>query len=423
MTNPNFFADPGYVSNILSSTLGENINIIQKTILLTDASNFPSKGRITIGSETIIYDGKTDNTLNNCYRVNPVTHNIGANVILIDKLPESPIQYYRINSGWYKERGSSNKTLRVGDSNLLAPGTIRFNESTTTFQGFNGTDWVTFNAIQGPPGITGANASQLFNFINLPDNPSNNGGKIFQSSGTTSVYFRSIQGGVVDINAGLTALSLSIINESDYVRITPQPQPYVWDFTSNNTFDNFKTLNVTSSTKLKAYGTIGKWRVKSNTTIKTGMGVRIVSEVSNMVSNMVIEPFTYTSNDNNNPSINQIKLGFLGIALENKSNGDSCEVCTNGITMALIGDNAGITGGIHSTAAIRCGMYAFANYNGSVFSPTNIISVSPTQLDNNKSFFSIAGYWVEEGSLKVYYNGSVTDNCLGLFYVQGGLNL
>jgi hypothetical protein len=420
MTNPNFFSDPGYVSNILSSTLAENINIVQNTILLTNATNFPSKGKIMIGTETIIYDGKTDNSLNNCYRVNPVEHNIGTSVILIDKLPESPIQYYRINSGWYKERGSSNKTLRVGDSNLLAPGTIRFNESTTTFQGFNGSEWVTFNAIQGPQGDPGENASQLFNFINLPNDPSNLGGKIFQSSGTTSVYFRSIQGGVVDINAGLTALSLSIINESDYVKITPQPQPYVWDFTSNNTFNNFKTLNVTSSTKLKAYGTIGKWRVKSNTTIKTGMGVRIVAEDSNMV----IEPFTYTSNDNSNPAINQIKLGFLGIALENKSNGESCEVCTNGITMALIGNNADITGGIPSTASIRCGMYAFANYDGSVFSPTNILTVSPTHLSNSKSFFSIAGYWVEEGSLKVYYNGSIiTDNCLGLFYVQGGLNL
>jgi hypothetical protein len=212
MTNPNFFADPGYVSNILSSTLDENIDILQKTILLTNASNFPSKGKIKIGSETIIYDGKIGNTLYNCYRSNPVEHNIGTNVILIDKLPESPIQYYTINSGWYKERGSSNKTLRVGDSNLLAPGTIRFNESTTTFQGFNGSEWVTFNAIQGPQGDPGENASQLFNFINLPNDPSNNGGKIFESSGTTSVYFRSIQGGVVDINAGLTALSLSIIN-------------------------------------------------------------------------------------------------------------------------------------------------------------------------------------------------------------------
>lgn len=421
MTNPNFFADPGYVSNILSSTLGENIDIIQKTILLTNASNFPSKGNISIGSETIIYDGKIDNTLHNCYRANPVTHNIGANVILLGKESEAPIQYYTINSGWYKERGSSNKTLRVGDSNLLAPGTIRFNESTNTFQGFNGTQWVTFNAIQGPPGITGANASQLFNFINLPNDPSNNGGKIFQSSGTTSVYFRSIQGSVVDINAGLTALSLSITNDSNYVTITPQPRPYVWDFTSNNTFNNFKSLAIDS--KFKAYGTVGKWRVKSNTTIKAGMGVRIVADVPDVPNgaNMVIEPFTYTSN--NNISENKIKLGFLGIALENKSNGEACEVCTNGITMALIGNNVAI-GGISSTSAIKCGMYAFANYDGSVFSPTDILSVSPTSLSNSKSFFTIAGYWVEEGSGKVYFNGgTVADNCIGLFYVQGGLNL
>lgn len=409
MSNPNFFSDPGYSSNILSSTLAQDIDILQKNIILIDSFNFPSKGKISIGSEIIIYDGKTDNTLNNCYRANPVEHNTGDDVILLQKQPESAIQYYRINSGWYKERGSSNKTLVVGDSNLLTPGTIRFNEFTKIFQGFNGMEWVTFNAIQGPPGNPGENASQLFNFINLPDDPSNNGGKIFESSDTSSVYFRSIQGGVVNINAGVTASSLAITNDSNYVTITPQPQPYVWDFTSNNTFSNFKSL--ASDIKFKAYGTVGKWRVSTNATIKAGMGVRIVTESNNMV----IEPFIYTSNNNNYSQPN--KLGFLGIALENKSNGESCEVCTNGITMALIGNNAAIpsSGGISSTSGIKCGMYAFANYDGSVFSPLFLNTIPNS--------FPIAGYWIEDGIGKSLFNGTVTDNCLGLFYVQGGLNL
>ena len=75
----------------------------------------------------------------------------------------------------------------------------------------------------------------------------------------------------------------------------------------------------------------------------------------------------------------------LGIALENKTGGYSCEVCTNGITMALIGNNN--TYGITSTSGIKCGMYAFANQDGSVFSPNDISSVSPTNLNNNKYFF------------------------------------
>ena len=35
------------------------------------------------------------------------------------------------------------------------------------FQGYNGTEWVTFNAEKGDAGITGQSASDQFNFINL----------------------------------------------------------------------------------------------------------------------------------------------------------------------------------------------------------------------------------------------------------------
>ena len=401
----NFFADPGY-SSVLSSTLNGNVNTSQQTITIVNASNFPSKGTIQIGAEVIKYNGVDNNTLENCYRASPVSHNTGAIVYLLARTPEAPISGSSINSGWYKERGSNSKTLRVANSNLMMPGSIRFNENTDTFQGFNGTEWVTFNAIQGPAGDPGMNASQLFSFINLPSGYTggpNERGEIYSSSGTTNVFLRSIQSGIVDINAGMTALALSIENDLDYLKLTPQPQPYVWDFTTNNSISYLKSL--VTDTKFKAFGKVGRWIVKTGQTIKAGSVVRLSLDVS--LSFMVIESYTYTSLVDFNSTDKQEGLGFLGIALENKTGGQSCEVCTEGITTAIMGDNVEIS----SREAIGPGQYAFVNKNGTVFTPNNLTLMS--------SYIApIAGYWLEKKSITYYNTGPVVNANLGLFYVR-----
>jgi hypothetical protein len=417
MSNKNFFSDPGYVSIILSSTLLNDINNTQTSIELVDASNFPSKGKIQINTEVIVFDGINNinkNILENCSRINPLSHSSGTLVNLLSRTPEAPINNGQINSGWYKERGSNSKTLRISNSNLMMPGTIRFNETTTTFQGFNGNDWVTFNAEQGPTGDPGLNASQLFNFINLPEdyNILDDGmrGEIYESSGTTNVYLRSLQSGIVDINAGLTALSLNIENDMNYVKLTPQPQPYVWDFTTNNNISYLKSL--VSDTKFKAFGKISKWIVKSDKTILAGSAVRISLE-SPGFTQMVIEPFTYTNLSDLNLQSKQSGLGFLGISLENKSGGESCEVCTEGITTAIMGEYS--VSPITSISGVNSGLYAFVNSNGTVFTPNNLTSMN--------SFISlVAGYWLENKTITYYTSGSVTNNNLGLFYVKSNIN-
>jgi len=413
MSNKNFFSDPGYVTIILSSSLLNDINNIQNSIELVDASNFPSKGKIQIDNEIIIFDGINNNILENCSRVNPVSHSADTLVNLLSRTPEAPINNSQINSGWYKERGSNSKTLRISNSNLMMPGTIRFNETTTTFQGFNGNDWVTFNAEQGPTGDPGANASQLFNFINLPEDYNIDDGprgEIYESSGTTNVYLRTLQSGIININAGLTALSLNIENDTNYVKLTPQPQPYVWDFTTNNNISYMKSL--VSDTKFKAFGKISKWIVKSGKTILAGMAVRISLE-SPGFTQMVIEPFTYTNLSDFNLSSNQTGLGFLGISLENKSGGESCEVCTEGITMAIMGEYS--ISPITSKSAVNSGLYAFVNSNGTVFTPNNLTSMN--------TFISlVAGYWIEKTTITFYTSGTVTNNNLGLFYVKSNIN-
>jgi hypothetical protein len=62
MSNPNFFSDPGTIST-LTAVLASSINNIVTNIPLVDASNFPTNGKIQIGTEIITYNGKTNNIL------------------------------------------------------------------------------------------------------------------------------------------------------------------------------------------------------------------------------------------------------------------------------------------------------------------------------------------------------------------------
>jgi hypothetical protein len=396
MSNPNFFSDPGTTTTI-KAVLASTINNTVTNIPLVDASNLPEKGKIQIGSEVITYSGKTNNILNNCYRANPLSHSPPAIVTLLARDSEAPIGTSQVHSGWYKERGSSDKTLRISDSNLMMTGAIRFNEKTTNFQGFNGTDWVTFNAQKGATGDPGNNASELFNFVNLPPGLSGTEiGQVFKESDDTTVYLRSIQSGTYDLTSSITGVqAIQINNDSNYITLTPQPRPYVWDFTSLNLINDLKG---DVDGKLKAFGTVSRWKVKTGKTVQKGYAVRVALDLVN--SQLTIEPYTYTSlTDFVNTS--QEGLGFLGIALENKSSGESCEVCTEGITTAILGNNSPFT---TRTSTDGAGHYGFVSKEGKIFIPNPLTSIT---------IAPIAGYWLQKGDIG--YNN------LGLFYVKGGL--
>lgn len=400
MSNPNFFSDPGTIST-LSATLASSITSTATNITLVDASNFPTKGKIQIGTginaEIIIYNGKTNNILNNCYRANPLLHSPPAIVILLARDSEAPTGTSQVHSGWYKERGASDKTLRVSDSNLMMPGAIRFNEKTNIFQGFNGTGWVTFNAEKGATGPSGSNASQLFNFVNLPPGISGAGiGQVYKESGETAVYLRSIQSGTYDLTSSVTGVpAIQISNDTNYITLTPQPRPYVWDFTSINLINDLKGE---VNGKLKAFGQVSRWKVKTGKTVQKGYAVRVTLDSIN--TQLTIEPYTYTTlSDFVNSS--QEGLGFLGIALEDKSSGQSCEVCTEGVTTAILGINSPFTT-LNTTDGV--GHYGFVSKDGKIFIPHPLTSIT---------IAPVAGYWLQKGEIGY-------DN-FGLFYVKGSL--
>ncbi len=410
MSNKNFFADPG-TNFILTTTLASNINATVSLIHITNAGNFPDVGSIQINNEIIKYNQIISNVLQNCIRgTNNTSHTSGTLVTLLAREGENSFitNDSVIYPGWYKERGNNNKTLRLSDSNLMMKGTVRFNENLNLFQGFNGTEWVSFNAEKGDPGNPGQNASSIFNFTNLPNSDATSG-KIFKGSDQTDVFLRSIKSDLIDINAGITGVkSLSITNDDNYVSLKPTPVPYVWDFTQNN-YNNYSFVKSSNSdAKFKAFGTVSKWIVAQNKTVTKGHAVRITMQTISSVLKLVIEPYIYTNL--NNFSANLTGVSFLGIALETKSNGDSCEVCTEGITSVVLGSNISSKNIIQGPGEI-----GFINTDGSIFTYNTISNI------NFVNFITNAGYWLESSN-----SGSGTEipyGGLGLFYVKGSVKL
>jgi hypothetical protein len=56
------------LSNNLATLLSTTIDALETSVVLDDASGFPTVGEITIGTEIIHYTGKSTNTLTGCTR-------------------------------------------------------------------------------------------------------------------------------------------------------------------------------------------------------------------------------------------------------------------------------------------------------------------------------------------------------------------
>ena len=297
-------------------------------------------------------------------------------------------------------------------SNIGLTGEIRLNSAITPgrFQGYNGSSWVDLNATQGIQGNAGADFTNEVNFNNLAtsSNASSvvNTGNIFAttfvdvSSNISNVNIRSIQGGNYSINSNLIVNSLSIAQNSNIITLTPQPLPYNWNFTgSNNTVSILK--NASGDDLNYSWGETSKWIVKANIPpihIFKGQAVQITNESIN--GNLVIIPITYTTLTGINSF--STPMNMLGIATETKSSGESCIICTKGITTVLCTSN--ITADfVSSTDVSSVGIDGIVGKDGGIFCNT-----TPIPTVN----YIKAGYFLETGT-NVAINGNYA-----LFYVN-----
>lgn len=297
-------------------------------------------------------------------------------------------------AGWYQvSPTTSNLALRVSHSNIGFTGEIRLNTNVSPyiFQGNNGSAWVDFNASVGPQGQAGLDFTNQVNFNNLGSNTDPSVvvalGEVFATTfanvalDISNVNIRSIAGGESIINSNLTIDSLVVSQNSNVITLTSQALPYVWDFSTSNSEVSY-LKNASGDTEYYGWGDVSIWTVKQGYSVVKGRAVRLDKETG--TSNIVIVPMTYTSLTGTTPY--NTPMNMLGIAMENASAGQTCRVCTKGIT--TVNTNNNITVNFTSTVS-GIGLDGIVDKDGSIF-----CNVSPPVGIN---YFTRAGYFLETG--------------------------
>ena len=314
-------------------------------------------------------------------------------------------------AGWYQvSPNSNNLALRVNYSNIGLAGEIQLNTTSGVFQGSNGSAWVNFNSTQGPSGPSGKDFTNAINFNNLGSNTATSTvvplASVFSttyanvSASISNVNIRSLQGGNYTINSNLSVNSMVLSQNSNVITMTSQPLPYTWDFTNGrNTVSYLK--NASSDTLNYGWGQTSNWIVQNSVIILKGQAVRLTKDSSN---NIVITSITYSTlvgaNQFNTP------FNILGIATQTVSGGNTCTVCTKGITSVLCTNTSNIPSGSNFSPSYDIpfvGSLGIVGKDGGIF--CNVNNVPTTE-------YISAGYFLESGS------GLATSGNYVLFYVN-----
>lgn len=296
-------------------------------------------------------------------------------------------------AGWYQiAPNTSNLALRVNYSNIGLAGEIRLNTSSGVFQGSNGSAWLDFNASQGSTGSAGKDFTNAVNFNNLGSNIVVGSvvslASIFATTtanvaaSNSDVNIRSLQGGNYIINSNLSVGSTVLTQNSNVITTTSQPLPYEWNFTDGkNTVPYLK--NATTDTPYYGWGETSKWIVKEGSSIIKGQAVRLTNDLYS--SNIVIAPITYETLNGANKF--NIPFNILGIATETSSSGNTCIVCTKGLTTVLCTSN--IASGFSPINDIPyVGALGIVGKDGGVFCANQNPTVD----------YITAGYFLESGT-------------------------
>jgi hypothetical protein len=313
-------------------------------------------------------------------------------------------------AGLYQiQPSSSNIALRVAYSNIGLNGEIRLNTThiPPVFQGNNGSGWVNFNALTGPPGPPGTDFTNAVHFNNLSLNttPGSNVtlGSIFAttyanvSASISNVNIRSLQGSTYPINNNLTVNSVYLAQNSNVITINTTPVPYKWDFTGTRNTVYYLKDSSNTGTPSNSWGETSKWIVQSGKTVYKGQSVTITKDTN--TSNIVIAPITYTTLSN----ISIISpFNMLGIATNTASSGNVCVVCTKGITTVLC-TNTITADFITSNSVSSVGVPGLVGKDGYVFN---------NQYSYPDVIYIKAGYFLESG------NSISSPGNYALFYVD-----
>lgn len=248
---------------------------------------------------------------------------------------------------------NNNNNLRILNSDIEIKGIIRLNDN-NEFEGYDGLNWIKFNALKGDKGDKGKDFNQIITFINGDNNNNNqNLGKIFNvnkinTNLSNEIHTRTLRSNKFIIN-NKKIDQIDFNNKDNEIIMDVKSQPYIWNFTNIN----ISELKSSKSDKFNVYGKIEKWNV--NKTVMKGQVVRL----SIKDNRLGIEPLEYTditNNDNHN---------ILGIAIETRFSNQQCEVCVEGITTVKLTNNSGEF--LLSSDSIKIGMKAIVGLDGYAF--------------------------------------------------------
>jgi hypothetical protein len=318
-------------------------------------------------------------------------------------------------TGFYSSKNSSILNLRIQESDKELDGIIRLNKNNPdepfVFEGFNGTDWVQFNAIKGAKGDEGENKLNQFEFINIDKDGLEDQGFIFkdiESNGDNKkVLFRPLVSEPILYNENQLQLNtLNITTKEDNILLSANPQPFNWDL-SDISIEEMKTPivkmeNDKTSIISKCYGEYKIVNVKPHTKIERGQFVSLdIYE-----NKMVVVPFNIKS-DNPNQFIEPYNV--FGVALEEIETDNhlvKIKVCITGITMVkYCEDTTKIDSNLMSLKQInKVGTLGLLSKDGFVFN----CPIKPL-LDIN---YIKVGYFIEENQNQNHNHNHNNNNTL-----------
>jgi len=312
-------------------------------------------------------------------------------------------------AGWYQiSPTTSNLALRVASSNIGLTGEIQLtsNGGSLVFQGYDGNNWVDFNATVGPQGAPGLDFTNAVNFNNLGSNTTPgivvSRGEVFATTianvaaSLSNVNIRSIEGGDYTVNSNLDVKSIVVSQNSNVITLTSQGVPYIWNMEGSNSAVSY-LKNASGDTQYYSWGDTRIMKVKTGKNIVKGQAVRLDYDSGDIV----ITPMEYNTLTGATPY--NTPLNMFGIALQNASGGQSCYVCTHGITTVLCTNNTTVDFTATSSVA-NSGLDGLVGRDGGIFCNT----LTPATIN----YFPRAGYFLESG-LNVASNGAYA-----LFYVE-----
>ena len=243
------------------------------------------------------------------------------------------------------------------------------------------------------------------------------------SVNTYTINFKSIKS-AQQKNNGTTYNSVNITQDDKFIHLRPEKNPYIWNFTneveqgsgmfhgydsisSGNTISGLRSATHPASTQtiddnFKAYGNISKWI--ANGTISRGEAVQLFTDTDNTT----LKAQRYDTTGISAEADSQTGLAFLGIALNDASDGGKVYVCTKGITTVKLGNDV---------TSLAYGSYGILKYSAVAGAISGLLSTT----DDNASNIILAGIPVAGYFLENYSSG-LSQGKYVLFYVKGSID-